>query len=252
MPAGRYLELDRTSSGVYTIDFNKAYNPYCYYNADVRLPVPAARKPPSAADSRGRTSTLSVLQAVFFDFDGVIADTEPLHLRAYQAVLQARRHRSEQDRVLRALSRLRRCGVVRSAGERSPHLAVETRKSTSGSPPSRRIVEEMLSSDAILFPGAAACVKMFAERVPLAVASGALEPEIEIVLEHAGLRSSFAAIASASDGVRGKPAPDLYLLAMAKLTDDCRTPSIRRRASRSKILTGVSRRPAARVCDAWR
>ena len=76
----------------------------------------------------------------------------------------------------------------------------------------------MLSSDAILFPGAAACVKMFAEHVPLAVASGALEPEIEIVLEHAGLRGSFAAIASASDGVRGKPAPDLYLLAMAKLT----------------------------------
>ena len=59
------------------------------------------------------------------------------------------------------------------------------------------IVEEMLSSDSVLFPGAAACVKMFAERVPLAVASGALEPEIEIVLEHAGLRSCFAAIASA-------------------------------------------------------
>jgi beta-phosphoglucomutase-like phosphatase (HAD superfamily) len=55
--------------------------------------------------------------------------------------------------------------------------------------------------------------------VPLAVASGALEPEIEIVLGHAGLRSAFAAIASASDGVRGKPAPDLYLLAMAKLKD---------------------------------
>ena len=44
-PAGRYLELDRTSSGVYTIDFNKAYNPYCYYNPSYRLPVPAARKP---------------------------------------------------------------------------------------------------------------------------------------------------------------------------------------------------------------
>ena len=44
-PAGRYLELDRTSSGVYTIDFNKAYNPYCYYNASYRLPVSAARKP---------------------------------------------------------------------------------------------------------------------------------------------------------------------------------------------------------------
>ena len=38
--AGRYLELDRTSSGVYTIDFNKAYNPYCYYNADFDCPYP--------------------------------------------------------------------------------------------------------------------------------------------------------------------------------------------------------------------
>jgi uncharacterized protein len=38
--AGRYLELDRTSSGVYTIDFNKAYNPYCYYNKDFDCPYP--------------------------------------------------------------------------------------------------------------------------------------------------------------------------------------------------------------------
>jgi uncharacterized protein len=38
--AGRYLELDRTPSGVYTIDFNKAYNPYCYYNAEFDCPYP--------------------------------------------------------------------------------------------------------------------------------------------------------------------------------------------------------------------
>lgn len=38
--AGRYLELDRMSSGVYTIDFNKAYNPYCYYNASFDCPYP--------------------------------------------------------------------------------------------------------------------------------------------------------------------------------------------------------------------
>ena len=55
--------------------------------------------------------------------------------------------------------------------------------------------------------------------MPLAIASGALEPEIALVLEHAGLRGCFQAIASASDGVRGKPAPDLYLLAMAKLRE---------------------------------
>jgi uncharacterized protein (DUF1684 family) len=38
--AGRYLELDRTASGVYTIDFNKAYNPFCYYNKDFDCPYP--------------------------------------------------------------------------------------------------------------------------------------------------------------------------------------------------------------------
>jgi len=38
--AGRYLELDRTSSGVYTIDFNKAFHPYCYYNPSYDCPYP--------------------------------------------------------------------------------------------------------------------------------------------------------------------------------------------------------------------
>jgi hypothetical protein len=38
--AGRYLELDRTSTGLYTIDFNKAYNPYCYYNPEFDCPFP--------------------------------------------------------------------------------------------------------------------------------------------------------------------------------------------------------------------
>jgi hypothetical protein len=38
--AGRYLELDRTSTGLYTIDFNKAYNPWCYYNAGFDCPIP--------------------------------------------------------------------------------------------------------------------------------------------------------------------------------------------------------------------
>jgi uncharacterized protein (DUF1684 family) len=38
--AGRYLELDRTASGVYTVDFNKAYNPWCYYNPNFDCPYP--------------------------------------------------------------------------------------------------------------------------------------------------------------------------------------------------------------------
>lgn len=157
-----------------------------------------------------------MLQAVFFDFDGVIADSEPLHLRAYQAVLKADgidlnksdyygRYLGYDDvGLFEALAKDRRISLT--TGKVDEWVELKS-----------RIVEDMLSSGSVLFPGAAACVKMFADSVPLAVASGALEPEIAIVLEHAGIRGCFAAIASASDGVRGKPAPDLYLLAIAKL-----------------------------------
>jgi uncharacterized protein len=42
-PAGRYLNLTPTATGVYTIDFNKAYNPFCAYNNTYECPLP----PPS-------------------------------------------------------------------------------------------------------------------------------------------------------------------------------------------------------------
>jgi beta-phosphoglucomutase len=168
---------------------------------------------------------LTILQAVFFDFDGVIADSEPLHLRAYQAVLQAdgidlsraeyyARYLGYDDvGLFQALAKDR--GLALTDGKMDAWLAMKA-----------SIIEDMLKSDSILFPGAAACVKMLAETVPLAVASGALEPEIEMVLEHAKLRHCFGAIASASDGVRGKPDPDLYLLAMAKLQERVRDPFV--------------------------
>ena len=161
---------------------------------------------------------MNPLQAVLFDFDGVIADSEPLHLRAYQAVLGAdgidlprpeyyASYLGYDDvGLFEALAKDR--GIELSAAKIDEWVSAKT-----------RIIGEMLSSGSVLFPGAAGCVQMFAALVPIAVASGALEPEIELVLEHTGLRSSFAAIASASDGVRGKPAPDLYLLAIAKLRD---------------------------------
>jgi uncharacterized protein (DUF1684 family) len=41
-PAGRYLDLDRSKTGVYVIDFNRAYHPYCYYNATWDCPYPPA------------------------------------------------------------------------------------------------------------------------------------------------------------------------------------------------------------------
>jgi len=38
--AGRYLDLDRNATGIYVIDFNKAYQPYCYFNSSYDCPYP--------------------------------------------------------------------------------------------------------------------------------------------------------------------------------------------------------------------
>jgi uncharacterized protein (DUF1684 family) len=39
-PAGRYIDLNRTATGIYELDFNRAYHPYCYYNASYECPYP--------------------------------------------------------------------------------------------------------------------------------------------------------------------------------------------------------------------
>jgi beta-phosphoglucomutase len=157
-----------------------------------------------------------MLQAVVFDFDGVIADSEPLHLRAYQAVLENQGISLSRDDYYTRYLGYDDAGLFRALA-RDRGLSVENATIQEWIGRKSRIVEDMLSRDSILFPGAATCIRTFAARVPLAIASGALEHEIATVLGHAGLNTCFSAIASASDGVPGKPEPDLYLLALTKL-----------------------------------
>jgi beta-phosphoglucomutase len=157
-----------------------------------------------------------MLQAVIFDFDGVIADSEPLHLRAYQRVLESEGIAlTREDYYTRYLG-FDDSGLFRALAK-DRGLAITDDKVDDWIDVKSRIVEDLLNSGSILFAGAVTCIQTLARRFPLAIASGALEPEIAQVLGHAGLADCFKAISSASDGVRGKPAPDLYLLALAKL-----------------------------------
>ncbi|HUK33805.1 MAG TPA: DUF1684 domain-containing protein, partial [Vicinamibacterales bacterium] len=58
--AGRYLDLDRNPQGIYELDFNRAYHPYCYYNATYECPYPPAEnrlKMPIRAGERIRPTT---------------------------------------------------------------------------------------------------------------------------------------------------------------------------------------------------
>ncbi len=59
--AGRYMDIDPQSSGVYIVDFNAAYHPYCYYNAEYDCPYPPTEnrlKTPVRAGERLRASEI--------------------------------------------------------------------------------------------------------------------------------------------------------------------------------------------------
>ena len=66
-------------------------------------------------------------------------------------------------------------------------------------------------------PEVAACVREIADRVPVAVASGAVRVEVEAVLEGSGLRPLLATVVTADDVTHGKPDPEGYLIALDRL-----------------------------------
>ena len=160
----------------------------------------------------------NVLKAVVFDFDGVIADSEPLHLRAYQTILAREGIELTHDDYYGRYLGFDDSGLFRALAK-DRGIEITDDRVDEWIDAKSAVIEELLSGQPVLFPGAAECVRALAARFPLAIASGALEPEIQLVLEHEDLLHCFKSIASASDGVRGKPAPDLYLLAVGKLRD---------------------------------
>jgi len=142
-----------------------------------------------------------MLKAIVFDFDGVIADSEPLHLRAYQKVLQAKGIALAGEEYYARYLGFDDSGLFRALAK-DRGLAVPDDDVDTWVAEKSAIIKQLLANDDVLFPGAADCVRMLAEKFPLAIASGALAPEIALVLDSAGLSASFKAIASASDGVR--------------------------------------------------
>jgi HAD superfamily hydrolase (TIGR01509 family) len=157
------------------------------------------------------------LRAIVFDFDGVIANSEPLHLRAFQDVLTERGVAlTEQDYYERYLG-FDDAGVfaaIAAAG------ATGWRQADVAALVARKALRmEALERDvSILFPGARELIERAASRVPLAIASGALDAEIRRILDREGLTTLFRAIVSANDSVAGKPSPEPYALAVARLS----------------------------------
>lgn len=155
--------------------------------------------------------------AIVFDFDGVIADSEPAHELAMRESARAQgldfTHEQYVDRIIgfddrdafRIIAGL--CGREPEPGLLEAMAADKVER-----------FEAMVERGEIrVFEGAEALARAASDVVPIAVCSGALRNEVEMILERSGMRSLFRFVVTADDVPAAKPDPAGYLLTAQKL-----------------------------------
>ncbi|HEV2174423.1 MAG TPA: HAD family phosphatase [Nitrospira sp.] len=159
---------------------------------------------------------MSTLQALIFDFDGIIANTEPLHFAGLRQTL---------TEIGIELTEAEYYADYLGYDDRGCFIAALTANGRPIDPAAlSRLMKrkamaylESVKHHQVIFPGIPEFVRDAARSYPLAIASGALRHEIEYILEEAGLRKDFLHIISAEDVTKGKPDPQPFLMAWKAL-----------------------------------
>lgn len=162
--------------------------------------------------SPGIGQSYAVINAVVFDLDGVLIDSEPVWEEVRRQFVADNGGRWPPD----AQRRLMGMSTQEWARYLSEDLGV-------GLPPDR-VAEQVIDQMAAryrehlpLMPDATAAVRRLAARWPLGLGSSAPASLIESVLAAAGLRQEFVVAMSTEQVPSGKPAPDIYLAVTARL-----------------------------------
>jgi len=144
---------------------------------------------------------------LIFDCDGTLADTMPLHWRAWRAITQRHQLEFPEDRFY-SLGGVPSRDILKMLSEEQgvplDHLAVAREKEEAYLPliPQVEPIEIVVS-----------VAQQNEGKVPMAVASGGTRKIIEQVLVHLGIRDLFKAIVTSEDVTHQKPAPDIFLKA---------------------------------------
>ena len=161
-----------------------------------------------------------MIQAILFDFNGVIIDDEPLQMAAYQGVLREQGIELTESDYYGALGMDDKT-FVRAAFERAKQTLTDDvlkivleRKGVQH----RKLIENELP----LFPGVVTFLKATSRQFSLGLVSMASPTEIQYVLERSRLLRLFSVIVSAEDVNVCKPAPDCYLIALEQLNEKLR------------------------------
>ena len=159
--------------------------------------------------------TIYGLEAVFFDQDGVLIDSEGAWDGARRAIV------AENGGHWKPEATSAMMGM--SAPEWSRYVRDELGVALSPGEISDQVVERLLSEykrSLPLIPGAVDAVKRVAVRWPVGLASSANREVIDAVLAAGGLAGVFGATVSGEEVAHGKPAPDIYLEAARRLGVD--------------------------------
>jgi HAD superfamily hydrolase (TIGR01509 family) len=156
-----------------------------------------------------------VIEAVVFDLDGVLIQSEEVWDRVREAYVRERGGRYDTE-VQRAMMGM-------SSTEWSQYLHEAAGVSDEPQAINDEVVRRMLESYRDRLPlvdGAGEAVRRLAARYPLGLASSSNRPLIDAVLEAAALAPYFQATVSSEEVERGKPAPDVYVEAARRLGVD--------------------------------
>ncbi len=156
-----------------------------------------------------------MIQAVLFDFNGVIINDEPLHQKAFREVLRAEGVGLTEEDYLSMLG-MDDATFVRTAFERAG-VELTAEKMRAVIEREAEMHRAMIEEELPLFPGVVTFIKALARKYPLGLVSMAERAEIEFGIERAALGGYFTAIVSAEDVEACKPDPACYLLALERL-----------------------------------
>ncbi len=169
-----------------------------------------------------------MLKAVIFDFDGVLVDSERLHHQAFNEIF-AKFNSATTDKF--QISTQEYFDRFLGLSDKELLQVVAQEKNLSLSEQQFRqllaekadIFKKLATNGAAVIEGVPRFLKMLADnKIPMAICSGALLPEIEIILKCAGLRDFFKALVSAEQVKCGKPDPEGFLLALKLLNKKTR------------------------------
>jgi beta-phosphoglucomutase len=153
-------------------------------------------------------------RAVIFDFNGTLSHDEPILCEIFMKLFAEHGRPLSAQEYFDELAGLSDPEIVRTwLGRDHPDVdeVIEERI---------RRYRAAVADGSSVPEDLRAAVRYAAERVPLAIVSGAARAEIETVVEAAGIADLFAAIVPAEDVERGKPKPDGYLRALTLLDGD--------------------------------